>query len=656
MTRDERIIAYLRARGRDRPPDGFVSSVMAALDDPMPSRSRFAAWVPAVAIAAGAAVVAAVTILIGQGQDVGPGPSPATSAPTPSASAEPTIDDLGVALLDAVDVLRAAPGVEGRQQVEIAGTIGSVTWFDWRPNGDQVIVQRQDLDVTETGWWMVPDGAPPATGRRIYTNIRVKVGDDFFFTNEAGDWEVAPRDDSFPTGGFGPAILDGSILPWRPLDGLVSSLGDPSQARVERDDLPGGGVEWKLAFEWMGAPLSQRWTIGPGGELRSWTFERQDRSVDPDGDFNANATLGWLQYTITDGDPIEPPDTDTEPDAADVGLPADFPLGPGAGEVDYRSYVEDALDALEAYHWNSATIDWAAARSAALDGLPDEPTPGQAHQRIIAAIQTFDTFNTVFVRPGDVPPPDATAGPTDLPQGDRIGEIAMVMLPAPSGSDPEALREYLGAARDQMAAADAPDPACGWIVDARAAAGGASGPLFAAVGGLLGEGRAITFDSAVSDWWVDVDASGTVSFGSEAVTSEVLGSPMFAAASADAERQHAGWEAAMARERPYRPATGDLPVVVLTSSATFSAGEQLVVAFQGRSDTRTIGGVTGGSPQSLLSLHLVDGAVLRMPTATPIDRDGTRYSANIIPDESAPPGDAGVDAAVEWLQRQPGCS
>lgn len=307
-------------------------------------------------------------------------------------------------------------------------------------------------------------------------------------------------------------------------------------------------------------------------------------------------------------------------------------------------------------HWNAGDTDWAAARSAALDGLPDEPTAGQAHQRIIAAIQTFDTFNTVFVRPGDVPPPDATAGPTDLPEGDRAGDIAIITLPAWNGSDPEALQQYLEAAREQMAAADAPDPACGWIVDARAAAGGASGPLLAAVGGLLGEARATTFDSAVSDWWVDVDASGTVSFGSEAVTSEVLDSPMFAAATAEADREQAAWEAATARERPYRPAAEDLPVVVLTSNATFAAGEQLVVAFQGRSDTRTIGGVTGGSPQSLLALHMVDGAVLRMPTATPIDRAGTRYSGNVIPDENAPAGDAAVDAAMEWLESRPGCS
>ena len=116
------------------------------------------------------------------------------------------------------------------------------------------------------------------------------------------------------------------------------------------------------------------------------------------------------------------------------------------------------------------------------------------------------------------------------------------------------------------------------------------------------------------------------------------------------------WEAVLASERPYLPAAGDMPVVVLTSSATSSAGEQLVVAFQGRPLTRTVGSVTAGSPQSLIALRMADGALLRMPTATPVDRVGTHYSGNVIPDDIVADGDAAVDAAVQWLQDQPGCS
>lgn len=320
---EQRIVEYLRARGHVTPPVDFTGSVMSALDSAPVQPSRFSAYLPAFVAVGAAAVIAVLALLVGPGRDIGP-------APSASATAEAsTVDELRVALMASVDVLRDAPGVEGRQGAEIDGTLGTATWFDWRPNGDQVVVQRWDLDVTDTGWWKVPDGAPPATGQRIDTNIQAKIGDELFFTNEAGDWQVAARDDGFPTGAIGPAMLDGAILPWYPLMGLGPSFPDApeSDARVERGDLPDGGAEWQLEFQWNGSPLIQTWTIGPGGELRSWSMEREDRSVDPEGGFHDNATHVSLQLMINDGDPIEPPDVDALPDPAPFGLPADFPLG-----------------------------------------------------------------------------------------------------------------------------------------------------------------------------------------------------------------------------------------------------------------------------------------------------------------------------------------
>ena len=645
------VIDYLRTRGRVEPPTGFVRSVMGAIDDAPPTRSWFSALLPAAAVAGVMVAIALTALLLGQDPNVGPVPSQ-SAAPSPSATSA-TLEELEAAVTAATEVLRSHEGVEGIGTSYVFDEVGAASWFTWRANGDQVVVNRSDLDVTESGWWLATEAEPPSRGVRIQTTIQVIAGDGYFFTRGevSGDdaWVAGLRDGSPDILGIPfPAALDGRVDPWQG-EFVLTLDGEVSVARPAD-----GGEVWTLTRPVREGSLVQTFEIGPDGALRSISHELVGVNLTPD---ERPITSAHVQLTVLDApEPILPPDTDSPPDPAAFGMP-DLSLAPGPSEsrLDYREYVEVALDALETYHWNARDVDWAAARSAALDGLPDEPTAGQAHQRIVAAIQTFDTFNTVFVRPGDVPPTDATVGPTDLPEGDRAGEFAIITLPAWNGSDPEALQQYLEAAREQMAAADAPAPACGWIVDARAAAGGASGPLLAAVGGLLGEGRAITFDSEVSDWWADVDASGTVSFGSEAVTSEVLDSPMFAAATAEAEREQVAWDAAIARERPYLPAAADLPVVVLTSSATSSAGEQLVVAFQGRPDTRTIGGVTGGSPQSLIALHMVDGAVLRMPTATPIDRAGTRYSGNIFPDESAPAGDAAVDAAVEWLETRSGC-
>ena len=63
-----------------------------------------------------------------------------------------------------------------------------------------------------------------------------------------------------------------------------------------------------------------------------------------------------------------------------------------------------------------------------------------------------------------------------------------------------------------------------------------------------------------------------------------------------------------------------------------------------------------------MSLEMVDGARLRLPVSTVVDRDGATYESNLVPDENVavlagPDGDdPAIDAAVEWLEGQPGCS
>lgn len=144
---------------------------------------------------------------------------------------------------------------------------------------------------------------------------------------------------------------------------------------------------------------------------------------------------------------------------------------------------------------------------------PSRPAD-QAHARIQSAIGTFDVFNTVFVRPRDVPPDGfAQPGPEPLerPSVERIGNVAHIALPSPDAFGSDDLRTYLRRVRLAMAEVETSAPACGWVVDLRDYGTGGWGPPVWALGGLLGEGRVVTFRSGTGEWWLEVDDEGAVS-------------------------------------------------------------------------------------------------------------------------------------------------
>lgn len=95
---DDRIIEYLRSRGRVEPPLDLVSSVVDAVDRAPQHRSWFTPFVPALVVTGAAAVILALAVLIGQGGPPTGGPQSPTQEPsassvpstTPEATAEPT--------------------------------------------------------------------------------------------------------------------------------------------------------------------------------------------------------------------------------------------------------------------------------------------------------------------------------------------------------------------------------------------------------------------------------------------------------------------------------------------------------------------------------------------------------------------------------------
>jgi len=381
------VIDYLRTRGRVEPPPGFARSVMVAIDEAPATRSWFSAFLPAAAVAGVAAAIALMALLLGQNPDVGPGPDQSAEPSLPATSA--TLQELETAVTAAIERL-AEGAVAGRQTSLLEEYLASATWFEWRPNGDHVVITREDVDVSAP-WWTDPDGEPLTVGERISTRISV-VLDGALYQSEDSAWVVQEP----PRGplAFGIGMLSGQISP-------VVRGDARDDVRVTRRDLDDGGELWRLEAPKGGTEYLE-WRIGADGVLVSYmtrgaqiTLWGVDVSQDPDDSGPTAATTSMVEFVpIEDPEPIAAPDLDSVPDPMDLGLPVDFPLAPAGPEarIDYREYVEAALEAMETYHWNAANVEWASARSVALDGLPDDPSAGQAHQRIIAAIQTFDTF------------------------------------------------------------------------------------------------------------------------------------------------------------------------------------------------------------------------------------------------------------------------
>ena len=190
---DERVIEYLRFRGQAQPPTDLVPRIMAAVDTAPVSRSPFAAFLPAAVAVGVVAIVATIALILGQDPNVGPGPTESTEAqPSPA-----SVEELRAALESATEVLRHAPGVEGIGTASVLDELSAATWFSWRPNGDQVVITRTDVDVAQTAWWLDPDGEPPARGENITTTIHVLVGDESYVT-EGEAWVAGSRNEAPP--------------------------------------------------------------------------------------------------------------------------------------------------------------------------------------------------------------------------------------------------------------------------------------------------------------------------------------------------------------------------------------------------------------------------------------------------------------------------
>lgn len=326
--------------------------------------------------------------------------------------------------------------------------------------------------------------------------------------------------------------------------------------------------------------------------------------------------------------------------------------------IDYSDYVEVAVDAMEAYHWNSDSIDWQEVREATVGALTANPTQAEAHATLADGVRLIDTQHSVFIPPGGGPTDEEA--PLDVPTGERIGNVGYLHLPPVSGGDSADLQAYVGAAQRAMAGAEQPEPACGWVVDLRDNTGGNMGPMLHAVAGLLGTGRILTIHNPAGDSWIEVSPDGGRKVGGVSDPFDLPESPLIER-SGWTDEQALAIDAVYESEPPHLPRTDDPPVAILTSNRTASAAEVLTIAFTGRPQTRIFGGLTFGVPTGVFGFRMADGAVLRLAVSTFSDRKGNEYTGSLVPDEiladrRTDTSDAILDAAVDWLAHTPACA
>jgi carboxyl-terminal processing protease len=315
---------------------------------------------------------------------------------------------------------------------------------------------------------------------------------------------------------------------------------------------------------------------------------------------------------------------------------------------DWVRYVEIALGILEEHHRLSDEVDWDAVRTTSFAILGDEPSQSRAHYAIETAVGTIGDPHTWFLRPGPRQVWDEEWATLPPPTGALVdGRIGHLMIPL-TGDRGETASTLHDLAREISQS-----PVCGWVIDLRDYQGGSIGPALLGLGPFLGEGAflaALKRDGMAEAW---LYRDGELFLDGEPVGEVWEGIP--------AERRDDVAASMRLHTEPFVLPDPAVPVAVLISSWTGSAGEWVAVAFKGRDATRFFGQPTAGRPTGNTAWTFDDDGWLVVTGGVAVDRHGTAYTWSIPPDELVRdiPGsdrDETLDAAVSWLFAEPSCT
>lgn len=306
--------------------------------------------------------------------------------------------------------------------------------------------------------------------------------------------------------------------------------------------------------------------------------------------------------------------------------------------AEHTAYVQEALEITEESFFKTDEVDWEPIREWAFGIVEDNPSTEGAYEAVEFALAALETPHTGFIRPGDNQDRQVTRRPP--PSGERLdGDVGYLDLPGIT--DSEQAPEYAGRVRQIMEELDASDPVCSWVLDLRESIGGSSIGDWLALGPLVGDDLLMRFGKGGRTQSVYYEG-GAIRY-EDATFSE-----------GEAEVQE------RIPSDAYLPERLDVPIALLISSRTTSAGEAIAITFAGRSSTRFFGERTAGATTASEFHEMADGAILRIPSGFYQDRTGREYEDGLEPDTPVQAirdsEDHVLNAAHEWLATQQPCT
>jgi len=330
-------------------------------------------------------------------------------------------------------------------------------------------------------------------------------------------------------------------------------------------------------------------------------------------------------------------------DAVDV-TPIDISDRPAATGSAAR-YLNYALDIIEDNSIQRRALDWPAYREQVADQARGARLPADTHLALRYALGNLGDGHSYLMTPRQAenlrsePVSNARTGRRVVPpRAESLSaSVAYLRLPGFAGGTQAQQVAFAEQVQGLLAAQETGEQ-CGWIVDLRDNTGGNLWPMLAGIGPLLGEGdagAAMHPDGSRKPFWYREGRAGL----GEYVQLRVAGPP-------------------------YRTRLQQPPVAVLAGRATASSGEVILGAFLARPNTASFGSATRGLSTGNRTFPLSDGAALVLTVAATSDRNGRVLSGPIAPDFEIPEArqehplraQAAVQAAMSWLDRQPGCS